>query len=319
MKAVSLYAQDQTDRYEAIFAQIRRDGSYAGEVWHVKKDGTVFPCYISVTLVRNERDEVTGTVAVCRDMAEFKKKEAELAKFRAQMARAEQLASLGTLSATVAHQITQPLTVIRLSLDNLLDELMGTSCSSTAIRRLQDSIGQVSNITSIINRFRHFARQSSDTHFGQVSLYATAERVVRLLEENARQARVALRLESMDGLPSVSMNETDAEQLFFALLENAIQASDGTKARQVVISGAVHDERIELRFCDDCGGIAPENLGRIFEPFFTTRPRGQGTGLGLCIAQDIVARIGGRVRVESELGKGTTFFVILPVKEGGTS
>jgi len=319
MKTANLYARNQIERYEQIFTQIRKGGSYAGEAWHARKDGTLFPCYVSITLVRNDRGEVTGTVAVCRDMAESRQKEAELTNFRAQMARAEQLASLGTLSATVAHQITQPLTVIRLSLDNVLDELMAASGSSTAIRRLQDSIGQVSNITSIINRFRHFARQSSDTRFGEVSLYATAERVVRLLEESARQARVSLRLENMDKLPSVSMNETDLEQLFFALLENAIQAADGTKAHQVVISAVAGQGRVELRFSDDCGGIAPENLERLFEPFFTTKPRGHGTGLGLCIVQDVVTRIGGRIRVESELGKGTTFFVILPVKESATS
>ncbi len=319
MKAANLYAPNQIERYEQIFAQIRKGGSYAGEAWHARKDGTLFPCYVSITLVRNGRGEATGTVAVCRDMAESRQKEAELTKFRAQMARAEQLASLGTLSATVAHQITQPLTVIRLSLDNVLDELVATSGSSTAIRRLQDSISQVSNITSIINRFRHFARRSSDTRYGQVSLYATAERVVRLLEESARQARVSLRLENMDKLPSASMNETDLEQLFFALLENAIQAADGTKAHQVVISAVAGQGRVELRFSDDCGGIAPENLERLFEPFFTTKPRGNGTGLGLCIVQDVVTRTGGRIRVESELGKGTTFFVTLPVKEDATS
>ncbi len=314
MKTVHLYAQ--IEQYELIFAEIRKGGSYAGETWYTRKDGTLFPCYVSITLVRNDRGEATGTVTVCRDMAESRQKEAELTKFRVQMAHAEQLASLGTLSATVAHQITQPLTVIRLSLDNVLDELMATSVSGTAIRRLQDSIGQVSNITSIINRFRHFARRSSDTRFGEVSLYATAERVVRLLEESARQVLVSLRLENMDKLPSASMNETDLEQLFFALLENAIQAADGKKTHQVVISAVMGRDQVELRFSDDCGGIAPENLGRLFEPFFTTKSRGHGTGLGLCIVQDVVTRAGGHVRVESEPGKGTTFFVTLPVNKG---
>ncbi|MEK7996822.1 MAG: PAS domain S-box protein, partial [Planctomycetota bacterium] len=317
MKAADLYARDQMDRYETIFAQIRKDGSYAGQVWHIRKDGTDFPCYVSVTLVKSDRAEVTGTVAVCRDMTETRQKEEELTRYRTQMARAEQLASLGTLSATVAHQITQPLTVIRLSLDNALDDLEGTSCPEKAVRRLRDSVSEVSNITSIINRFRNFARQSSDTRFGEVNVNVIAERVVRLLEESARQAKVTLRLKGMGKLPSVTMNETDLEQLFFALLENAIQAADRTRTRQVVISGAVQDERVELRFCDNCGGITPENRDRIFEPFFTTKPRGQGTGLGLCIVHDVVTRVGGHVRLESEVGKGTTFFVTLPVYEEG--
>jgi PAS domain S-box-containing protein len=312
MKAAELYAKDQQDRYEAIFAQVRKDGSYAGQVWHVRKDGTDFPCYVSVTLVKNDQAEVTGTVVVCRDMTETRQKEEELNRYRVQMARAEQLASLGMLSATVAHQITQPLTVIRLSLDNTLDELEGMSCPPKVVRRLQDSVTQVANITAIINRFRNFARHSSDTRSGQVSVTVVATRVVRLLEETARQARVTLRLKGMGRLPAVSINETDLEQLFFALLENAIQAADRMQARQVVISGAVKHEQIELCFCDTCGGIPPEHRSRVFEPFFTTKPRGQGTGLGLCIVQDVVTRVGGRIRLESEPGKGTTFFVTLP-------
>jgi C4-dicarboxylate-specific signal transduction histidine kinase len=233
------------------------------------------------------------------------------------MARAEQLASLGTLSATVAHQITQPLTVIRLSLENALEELEETSCPEKSLRKIQDSVVQVSNIADIINRFRSFARRSSDTRFGQVSVPVVAERVVRLLEESARQARVTLQLKAMAKLPPVTMNETDLEQVFFAFLENAIQAADLKRARQVIISGAVRDAWVELRFSDNCGGIAPEIRDRLFEPFFTTKPRGHGTGLGLCIVHDAVSRVGGRVRLESKLGKGTTFFVTLPVCKQG--
>lgn len=309
----ALYTRDQANRYEEIFTQIREEGSYAGQVWHTRKDGTGFPCYLSVTLVRSDKGEVAGTVKVCRDMTEVRRNEEELGRYRGQMARAEQLASLGTLSATVAHQITQPLTVIRLSLENTLDELEGVRCPEKAVRRLQDSVIQVSNITDIINRFRNFARQSSDTRFAQVGVLVVASRVVRLLEETARQARVSLRLKGMDGLPPVAMKETDLEQLFFALLENAIQAADGTRQRQVVINGAAADGCVELRFSDNCGGITPEIKEKIFEPFFTTKPRGQGTGLGLCIVHEVVTRVGGHVRVESEPGKGTTFFVALPV------
>ncbi len=71
------------------------------------------------------------------------------------------------------------------------------------------------------------------------------------------------------------------------------------------------DDHIELRFTDNGGGIAPENLDKIFEPFFTTNP--EGTGLGLSVVQDVVARSGGKVRVESRIGEGSTFFVSLPI------
>lgn len=319
MNLKDLCCKEPTSECKIAIQQIQTQGSWTGEAEHIRKDGTAFPVYISVTLLQDDSGKAAGALALCRDMTELKRQAEELTKFRTQMTRTERLASLGTLSATIAHQIVQPLTVIRLSLDNVLDELKGASSSDTAIRRLQDGISQISSITSIIDRVRNFARQSTDTRFGEVSLYAVAERVIRLLNESARQARVALRLENVGKLPPVSMSETDVEQLFFALFENAIQATDGTRARKVVVSGAVNDKRIELRFSDDCGGIAPENIDRIFEPFFTTKPRGQGTGLGLCIAQDIVARVGGQIRVESRFGKGSTFFVSLPLSEGGIS
>jgi signal transduction histidine kinase len=126
---------------------------------------------------------------------------------------------------------------------------------------------------------------------------------------------VTLQVEGMDKLPHIYSCERELEQLFFSLIENAIQAADGKKRRWVIISGAVRDdEHIELQLYDNCGGIAPENLDKIFEPFFTTKPTGESTGLGLCVVERIVFQLGGKVRVESKLGKGSTFFVTLPLK-----
>ena len=105
------------------------------------------------------------------------------------------------------------------------------------------------------------------------------------------------------------------EQLFFSLIDNALQANQDKKNRHLVITGAVKDECVELRFSDNCGGIPPENLDRIFEPFFTTKSAGNGTGLGLCIVKDIVSRSGGKIHVESKFGKGTTFLVTLPIND----
>ncbi|MBN2315114.1 MAG: GHKL domain-containing protein, partial [Sedimentisphaerales bacterium] len=117
--------------------------------------------------------------------------------------------------------------------------------------------------------------------------------------------------------PTVHMNEREIEQLFFILIENAIQAADGRRNRTLSISGRQKDRRIELHFCDTCGGIAPEFLDRICEPFFTTKPSNQGTGLGLYIVNNIVSRVNGDFRVLSEYGKGSTFLVTLPIHTGG--
>ncbi len=104
---------------------------------------------------------------------------------------------------------------------------------------------------------------------------------------------------------------------FFALIDNAIYAAGDMQNRQLVISGETSDEYIELRFADNCGGIPPENREKIFQPFFTTKPDGRGTGLGLCIVSDIVSRMGGKIRVESVYGEGSTFILMLPLNRNG--
>jgi signal transduction histidine kinase len=108
------------------------------------------------------------------------------------------------------------------------------------------------------------------------------------------------------------MRENDLDQLFFALSQNAVHAADGTKDCRLVITGTLEEDRIVLTFQDNCGGIEPVHLPRIFEPFFTTKPSGKGTGLGLCIARQIVAQKGGHISVQSQRGEGATFTVILP-------
>jgi len=197
-----------------------------------------------------------------------------------------------------------------------LAELEKVSCPGTVVEDLKEGLSEISSITSMIERFRNFAKMSTKRTVSEVDFKAIAERIVKLLDETAWRAKVTLQVEGMDKLPLIYSSERDLEQLFFSLIENAIQAADGKKKRLVVISGAVRDDHIELQFSDNCGGIAQKNLDTIFEPFFTTRPEDERTGLGLCVVQRIVSQLGGKVRVESTLGKGSTFFVSLPMNKG---
>lgn len=146
-----------------------------------------------------------------------------------------------------------------------------------------------------------------------MSLHNAATKVLRLWEESARESRVTLLIEGLDKLPELYMDERDAEQLIFSLVENAVQASDGRREHRLTISGTAKDQVVELAFADDCGGIASKHLGRIFEPFFTTKSSEYATGLGLCIVERILRRVGGKIRVDNQPGVGVTFVVILPI------
>jgi C4-dicarboxylate-specific signal transduction histidine kinase len=205
------------------------------------------------------------------------------------------------------------LTVIALSIEDSLAELEKTSCPQTVTEGLRDSLSEVSNVTAIIERFRNFARKSSQKTIDRVELGVVAERIAKLLNRGAQQAGIKLHLGRLDKLPAVYLNEKELEQLFFALVQNAVQAADGKEGRELAIDGAVKHGLIELRFSDNCGGIQPENLDKLFEPFFTTKPAGEGTGLGLCIVQRIAERCGGGVRVENRPGEGATFIITLGI------
>jgi len=313
MSATKLH-KEQIDEYERALEQLKTRGSWEGELGHTRKDNTTFPTYMSITLLKNDDGEAKGTLAVARDITKSKLRERELNLYRERMAGTERLVSVGALSATLAHELNQPLTVIRLSIQNALEDLQMTSCPGTTIEQLNLGLKGISNIISIVGRFKNFARSSPGKTVKEVDLNAVAQNVMRLLNEKAWHARTSLHVQGLRGLPFIFMDEKDLEQLFFAIIQNAIQAGDGKEKHFVIVSGKLWNQHIELRFFDNCGGIAPENLNRIFEPFFTTKPVGEGTGLGLCIVQRIVSENGGKIHIETKHGEGTTFMVTLPVK-----
>ncbi len=303
------------DKYRADDKRIIELGETKAIEEKYIEDGEERIVHTVKTPVKDEQGNITGVLGIFWDITELKRREEELNIYREKMAQAEQLSSVGTLSATLAHELTQPLTVISLSIENSLTELEKTSCPDTVVKDLKEGLSEVSSMTSMVNRFRNFARISIKRTVSKVDLKAVAERIANLLDESAWRAKVTLQVEGMDKLPTIYSCVRELEQLFFSLIENAIQAADGKKSRQVIISSVVKDEHIELQLSDNCGGIAPENLDRIFEPFFTTKPAGERTGLGLCVVERIVNRAGGKVRVESKLGKGSTFFVTLPINK----
>ena len=104
----------------------------------------------------------------------------------------------------------------------------------------------------------------------------------------------------------------ELEQIFFILIENAVQAANLVGSGKLGISISRNGDMIEMVFADSCGGIEEENVERIFEPFFTTKPLGKGTGLGLCVLQRIVKKYGGTLRLDNHPPKGAIFIISLP-------
>ncbi len=262
---------------------------------------------------------IRAILLIARDIDDLVRTRRQLDEYREQMTRADRLASLGTMSAMVAHELTQPLTVLRLSLQNVLEAIETGDASAPVIEDLESCVEEVATMTGIIERFRGFARASSPSRQFDVDLAVIAQHMVDLTAEAATRAQVSVSLDGFDRLPGIRARAKDMEQLFFTLLMNAIQAADGTQPRDVYIRGRAEDGLIELWFEDTCGGIDPEHVERIFEPFFTTKATAGGTGLGLCIVEHILARYRAKIEMDNRPGEGVTFKVTLPVSDTPSS
>jgi PAS domain S-box-containing protein len=257
--------------------------------------------------------QTNAVLIIARDVDDLVQARKQLETYREQMARADRLASLGAMSAMVAHELTQPLTVLRLSLQNTLATLRDGDDPSTAAEDVESSLAEIATMTDLIERFRGFARASSPRETCEVELAGVADHVVELVSEEAGRVRVSISVSGLKELPRFEARPKDMEQLFFALLINAIQAADGQTDRTVSIRGRAEDSHIKILFEDTCGGVDPQHVDRLFKPFFTTKADLGGTGLGLSVVQHILDRYQGKIRTHNRPGHGVTFEVVLPL------
>jgi len=271
----------------------------------------------TVEPVRDGGGRVALAMVIARDIHDLKLAQEQLEKHREEMARTEHLASLGAISAATAHELTQPLTVVNLAVENACAALEDVPGTDGVKADLADAVKGIEGIVAVVNRFRRFAGRSTEKGVAALDLHGIAQGAIRLLDEKAWRAGMTITANGLRGLPAVTANEKDMEQMFFLLIENAIQAAHDNKPNHLVISGKARRNTVELVFEDDGCGIPHDIQDNVFEPFFTTKPPGQGTGLGLCVVERIVSRVGGGIKVASRPGRGTRFHITLPAEPPG--
>jgi len=231
----------------------------------------------------------------------------------------ERLAALGQLAAQLAHEIGTPLAAVS---GHIQLAIYGQELPRTVRERLQVAISELDRVSQIIRDYLDHTRAAKPTAV-PTDLRRVIEEAVRVTMSSARRpgARIAIEVE-----PQLSEVATDpglVRQILINLLTNAIDAVQAARAqdsnvstgpgRIVVAARALpHEDQVELSVSDEGVGISNDDRMRIFEPFYTTKGRGRGTGLGLSICRELVRTLGGKIRVESTPGKGSTFAVTLP-------
>ena len=236
-----------------------------------------------------------------------------LKKSQDTLRRADRLSSLGLLTAGLAHEIRNPLVAIR-TFTQLLPERYDDAEFREGFQGL--ALKEVDRICGLINDLLSFARPSKP-NVALENVNDVVDNIVRILETQAKEKGTAILREFNDSLPKVWIDREQMKQVFMNLILNAIQAmkeggSISIATRAISRIGAEPSgEFVQVEVRDTGVGIPEENLQHIFDPFFTSKD--EGSGLGLAVSHQIVQEHGGFVTVESTLGKGTSFFVHVPV------
>jgi two-component system NtrC family sensor kinase len=236
---------------------------------------------------------------------------------------AGRLASVGELAAGIAHEINNPVAIM-VEEAGWMGDLMEEAAFDNGENRaeFERAIGQIQTqgkrCKEITYKLLSFARKT-DTTVEDVDIKELIEELVALSSQRAKYNSVEIRTDFQKNLPSIRMSASELQQVFFNMINNAIDAMDHDGGI-LTISARQEANHLVITVSDTGEGIPEANLERIFDPFFTTKPVGKGTGLGLSICYGIVEKMSGKLEVESTLGKGTTFYITIPFQQdaGGT-
>ncbi|MDJ0804454.1 MAG: DUF3365 domain-containing protein [Desulfobacterales bacterium] len=275
------------------------------EISLVNRWGSRLDALVTANLKTDEIGTAEGFEGIIRDVTDRRKLEKHLA-------RTEKLAAIGQLAAGVAHEINNPLGVIK-CYANLI------SRNTTDTEQVKADVGVIKKHTkacsTIVEDLLNFARVQ-ETQKTMVDIHPGIEAVVSILEPQFQKQDIAITRHFSADLPRVLIDEEKMKQVYMNLLLNARQAMD--QAGEITIATGVDRaaNTLTVDIADTGAGIPPDKREQIFDPFFTTKKTGQGTGLGLSISYGIIQEHGGDIQVDSTPGAGSCFRLILPLDRG---
>lgn len=247
----------------------------------------------------------------------LKKRDDQLRDFTTRrIMESERLALVGQLSANIAHELNNPLQGIVTFSHLLLEDQI---CNDATTRfSLEKIVGQANRCRDIIRGLLDFSRQRKPEK-ALTNINEVLHECVSLVEHQALFHNIFVIKYFQEDLPMAIIDHAQIERVFINMIVNAAEAMEGSGHLTISTRYNPEKEFIEIAFSDTGPGISEENLKKIFDPFFTTKDIGHGTGLGLAISYGIVKGHRGSISVDSEVGRGTTFIVGLPVKSNGSN
>ncbi|MFC2005127.1 ATP-binding protein [Chloroflexota bacterium] len=274
-----------------------------------KVDGTEFPAEAGASVLHDGTGKSIGFVVIVRDITERRQMEKNTKEFEQKAYTASRLATVGEMSAGIAHEINNPLTGVLGFSELLLQQEIPEE-----IKKNVEIINNgAQRVSEIVSRLLTFARQQKPVR-SLVDINDIVRSTLELRTYNMNVNNIKVNLELEPNIPNIAADGGQLQQVFLNLILNAetemkLAHNRGT----LIIKTETVNSFIRISFTDDGPGISEENMKRLFEPFFTNREVGQGTGLGLSICYGIISEHDGIIYAENNDGKGATFIVELPI------
>ena len=324
------HTPEQMSIINKINQQIKETGEFKGEIWHKRADGTVFPSMMHNALFRDDMGKPIGIIGTLRDITEDKCAAKEHEQLLTQIA--EKNKELEQIIYITSHDLRSPLVIIQgfneLLYDNYnklisilteedipieLEEKLKPILKINIPKIIKHILKSTSKLNSLLTGFLQFARLGHTTfEIKKLDMNTFISNVINVLESQIKNQDVKLQIEE---LPLCYADELQLNQVFSNLIDNALKYLDPNRAGIIKISG--YKEAKQITYCiEDNGiGISKEYQDKIFDIFYhIDSETTSGEGLGLAIAHKIINIHNGKIWVESELGKGSKFFISLPDK-----
>ena len=269
-----------------------------------ESDAVAQGAFQRITPLGNTQNEIHYLVAAINRMV------SELEKRQEQLIQSRKLASIGTFTAGIAHEINNPVNNISLILESLIEDGAGMD-EAERNKMYQDAMDQADRTSEIVKNLLEFSR-ASRPRLEEVDLEEVVDKTARLLNNELKLNAIRFTKQAQPRLPRVHLDKGGLQQVLLNLFMNSIQAMERGGELMVKIGPADNPDEARIEVIDNGPGIPPEYLSQIFDPFFTTKKEGIGTGLGLSVSYNIIKKNKGRLEVQSRPGQGTRFSIFLP-------
>jgi len=294
---------DAMNKMQSLFKRLKNENYIKNfEMELITKQGNIILVQLTQTIIKNEVGKIIGSSIIMRDITELRMQNEH-------MQHSERLSALGHMAAGVAHEVGNPLTAI----SSIVQLLQRKSNEKFFIDYLQKMRMHINRITKIMRELVDFSRPSSDNMI-DVDINKVIQSAVGLLKYDAQFRHIKFNLKLEKDLQNIFTDPDNIHQVMINLLLNSSDAMQNTKDPLIDIITRASDGFLSIVVEDNGIGISSKIIKRIFEPFFTTKPVGSGTGLGLSVSLGIITKLGGKIKVKSELKSGTAFTIKLPLE-----